>query len=69
MFFDGLKDIQTHAKEELYETCLAAEENARTRPNESVINARKAIEVFTATVLATTALPFLPVEMKNKDWG
>ena len=47
MYFDALKDVQTHAKMS-YETCLAAEENARIRPNESVINARKALEVFTA---------------------
>ncbi len=52
MYFDALKDVQTHAKNELYETCLAAEENARIRPNESVINARKALEVFSASVLA-----------------
>jgi hypothetical protein len=56
MYFDRLKDIQTHAKKELFETCLAAEENARIRPNESVINARKALEIFVASVLADNGI-------------
>lgn len=54
MYFDKLMDssIKTHEKNELYNICVAAEENARIRPNESVVNSRKALEIFIASILA-----------------
>lgn len=69
MYFDGLNDVQTHAKNELYETCLAAEENARTRPNESVINARKALEVFAASVLADNGITIPSDKFEKQKQG
>ncbi len=52
MYFDILKDVETYAKDDLYNYCIDAETASRVSPNESAINCRKAIEILVVSILA-----------------